>query len=193
LLFVRIARSLEAGQWLRPFNNLTLAKGMFYSMFMVLAYWAAVPLKIAEQLVYLAVSAVAAGAVRRYSNSNRLALQLFGLLAFNPVFWNLHLARVIRQGLYVSLSLAVITLVVTIAFPMTSNRSNFWRHIAFPGVSLGFFATGYWLTREGGIWLFPPAAVIIAVAMLGVFRPSWAEPVGDRMFNDRSAHLKAIL
>jgi hypothetical protein len=85
MLFVQIARHLEAGQWLGPYDDLTLAKGMFYPMFMVWSHWAAVPLKVAEQLVYLVVAAVTAGVVRRRTGGNRLAFVLFILFAFNPV------------------------------------------------------------------------------------------------------------
>ena len=43
MLFVQIARHREAGQWLGPYDRLTLAKGMFYPVFMVWSHWAAMP------------------------------------------------------------------------------------------------------------------------------------------------------
>ena len=52
-LFVRLAHYLAAGQWLGPYDNLTLAKGTFYPMFIAASFWASVPLKIAEHLLYL--------------------------------------------------------------------------------------------------------------------------------------------
>src|SRR5664279_716188 len=101
-LFIRMARYLEAGQWLGPYDSLTLAKGMFYPLFIVLAFWTSIPLKIAEQVVYLGASALTAGLVRRQVADRRPSLVLFAVLAFNPVLWNISLARVIREGLYLS-------------------------------------------------------------------------------------------
>src|SRR5271166_6448720 len=90
-LFIRTARYLQAGQWLGPYDNYTLAKGMGYPAFIVLAFWASVPLKIAEQVVYLVACAVTAGVVRKQAGSGLLGVILFALLAFNPVVWNLQL------------------------------------------------------------------------------------------------------
>src|SRR6516164_9445113 len=98
-LFVRLAHYLAAGQWLGPYDNLTLAKGMFYPMFIAATFWLSVPLKIAEHLFYLFICGSAAGLVRRASG-NKLSLVLFALLAFNPVLWNYGFARVLRQGVY---------------------------------------------------------------------------------------------
>src|ERR1700730_7191299 len=123
-LFIRLARSLEAGQWLGPYDNLTLAKGMFYPLFIVIAFWTSLPLKIAEQSVYLVVSALTAGVVRHRARNSRLSLILFALLAFNPVPWNVSLARVLRQGLYMSLSFAIVTLIVIIAFPIFREAND---------------------------------------------------------------------
>lgn len=192
-LFVRLARYLAAGQWLGPYDDLTLAKGMFYPFFVTLAFWTSVPLLIAEHVVYLLASAFTAGVVRRATGSGRIALFLFGLLALNPVSWNYNLARVIRQGLYLSLCLAVITLLITMAFPARRPDASVWRRIIWPGVGLGFVTAAYWLTREEGIWLLPAAAVIMGVATIGILGPSWALRLDDTPYSNRRSHFKAIL
>ncbi len=191
-LFIRTARYLEAGQWLGPYDNLTLAKGMFYPVFIVLAFWASVPLKIAEQIVYLFVSAMTAGVVRRQAGNSLLGVILFALLAFNPVFWNLQLARVIREGLYISLSLAVVTLAIMIAFPLSREENLNFRRSVFQGFGLGLVGAAYWMTREEGIWLLPAVAVVIAVALLGLLHSQWI-PITEREASpQRFAQLRAI-
>lgn len=191
-LFIRTARYLEAGQWLGPYDNLTLAKGTFYPLFIVLAFWTSVPLKIAEQVVYLVASAMTAGVVRKQVGSGLLGVILFALLAFNPVFWNLQLARVIREGLYISLSLAVITLVVMIAFPPSREANLNFRRSVFQCFSLGLVGAAYWMTREEGIWLLPAVAVVMVVALLGILHPQWI-PITEREASpQRSAQLRAI-
>ena len=189
-LFVRLAHYLSAGQWLGPYDNLTLAKGMFYAMFIAATFWLAIPLKIAEHLLYLLICAMAASLVRRFS-SNALGLILFFLLAFNPVVWNYGFARVLRQGIYLSLALAVVTLLVIIAFPPSTSSRGLLKRF-FLGISLGLAVTAYWLTREEGIWLAPAAIIVLAVALLAILRPKWSpQPVNDAL-PSRSAQLKAI-
>jgi hypothetical protein len=189
LLFIRTARYLRAGDWLGPYNNLTLTKGMFYPFFICIASFAAIPLKMAEQAAYLAASGLTAEIVRRRSGKHHLAVVLFGLLAFNPVLWNVELARVIREGVYVSLSLAVVALTVVIAFRTREGDRS--RRI-FQGVALGLIGEAFWLTREEGIWLLPALAVVTAIALLGLLRPDGI-PTSDRgVFPHRSSHVAAI-
>ena len=117
---------------------------------------------------------------------------MFAVLAFNPVLWNVSLARVTREGLYVSLSLAVVALVVTIAFPNPDERSHGRCRILFPGFSLGLVSAAFWLTREEGIWLLPALGVVIAIALVEILWPQGALASEGGAFARRSAHLKAI-
>ncbi len=189
-LFIRAAQYLKAGDWLGPYDKLTLSKGMFYPLFVCAASLLAIPLKIAEQAVYLAASALTAGLVRRRVGRNHLPLILFGLLAFNPVLWHNQLARVIREGLYISLSLALVALSVIIAFP-TQEKDRYGSRILC-GIGLGIVAGAYWLTREEGIWLLPTLAVVLTVALIGVLLPDWVPASERALFARRSDHLKAI-
>lgn len=189
-LFVRLGHFLAAGQWLGPYDNLTLAKGMFYPMFIAAAFWASIPLKIAEHLFYLAACGLTAGVVRR-SAGNMVSLVLFALLAFNPVLWNYGLARVLRQGVYLSVALLVVTLLVAVSFPPAGTLRS-WRRSGLLGMALGLSTTAYWLTREEGIWLIPAAAVVLAVALLGIFQPKWSIAPDHLGSSDRLPRLKAI-
>ena len=191
-LFVSLARSLEAGHWLGPYDNLTLAKGMFYPVFIVISSWTSIPLKVAEQIVYLGASALAAGVVRRIVGGNRLSLLLFVALAFNPVVWNPDMARVLRQGLYLSLCLAMIALVVVLAFPPAGPKQRSFVHVDLPAISLGLISAAYWLTREEGVWLLPAIFVVLAIAVTGIFWPPYALATGGAESEGRAARMQAI-
>ncbi len=166
-LFVRLAHHLSLGDWLGPYNQLTLAKGMFYSVFLTVVHFARVPLKIAEQIVYLAASGLTAELVRRRTGNVYFGGSLFLLLAFNPVVWNPELARVIREGLYLSLSLAVIVLFATVWFPSQQRKPFASPCAVISGFGLGLIAAAYWLTREEGVWLVPSMGII---ALIGTAR-----------------------
>ncbi len=164
-LFVRLAYFLGAGQWLGPYDNLTLAKGMAYPAFILAAFLAGLPLKIAEQLVYLAVAGLAAALVTRMAGRCLIGLILFAVLAFNPSLWHPELARVIREGLYGSLSPALILLAVG---ALLGHR---WGWRLFPHrlalfVAAGLVAGVYWLTREEGVWLAPPLGILVLAVLL---------------------------
>lgn len=162
-LFIRIAHHLAARQWLGPYDQLTLVKGMMYPLFIAASMFAAIPLKLAEQAVWLAVSGGVAVLVVRWTRRRWLGTALFAALAFNPVLWNGQLARVIREGLYMSLSLAVLGLAVLVAF---SDRRD-WRGLVAP-VALGITGGVFWLTREEGVWLLPALACVLVLAAFGI-------------------------
>ncbi len=176
MLFIKLAGYLGSGHWLGPYNDLTLAKGMFYPLFILAAFASAIPLMIAEHIVYLAACALTAIFVARRAR-NCIALALFAGLAFNPVLWTPSLARVMREGIYLSQSLAVVTLVAMLAFPL-GNASR--RQSLTTAIGLGLVAASFWLTREEGVWLLPAIAFPIGLSALllrrraaitGVFRP----------------------
>src|SRR5882757_2890231 len=104
LLFVRLAYYLGGGLWLGPYDQFTLAKGIGYPSFILAAFAAGIPLKIAEQVLYLTASGLAAWLAWRLTRNRWLPFLLFGCLAFNPVLWTPSLARVIREGSYIGLS-----------------------------------------------------------------------------------------
>ena len=171
-LFVRLAYFLGSGQWLGPFDSLTLAKGMAYPAFILAAFLAGLPLKLAEQILYLAASGLAAWIATRMSGRRLVGLILFAVLAFNPLLWHDQLARVIREGIYGSLSLALVMLT---AGALLGYR---WGSRIFPYRLLLFVAAGlvggaFWLTREEGIWIAPALAVLLgamAIDVLGRWR-----------------------
>ena len=158
-LFIRGARFLGNGSWLGPYDSLTLVKGMFYPLFILLSFAASVPLLIAEHCVYLAACCGTAMLLGR-SAGPVLATLLFGLLAFNPVLWNSELNRVIREGLYISLTLGCVGLTIATALPTRPVPGR-----VPMGALLGFVLGALWLTREEGPWLLPALAAVPATAL----------------------------
>jgi hypothetical protein len=192
-LFVRTARYLLAGEWLGPYDNRTLAKGIFYPFFIDIAFYLSIPLKIAEQIVYLVASFFIATLVTRASTRRGLGLTLFACLAFNPVLWNYQLARVIREGIYVSLCLAFFSSVALASFPELRKKrhSLFWNTML--GVGLGLIAAGYWLTREEGVWLIPGCIVLVTIGLVRAARILNSRLFSRSAFTWKSECLKEIL
>ena len=167
-LFLRLAHWISQGQWLGPFDNLTLVKGPVYPLFIAAAGMLHVPLKLMEQVCIVAASAalcrwIATREVRgcRSAVVRAVGCVLFVLLCLDPVVWTAPLERVAREGLYGSLSLAVVTFTLVVSFPSRLARL---RDTLLSGITLGLISSAFWLTREEGFWLLPSAVAIISVA-----------------------------
>lgn len=174
-LFVKLADHLRHMEWLGPYNELTLAKGMFYPAFIAVAHVLRLPLVTAEQILYLTISFCFAYYLSQKTARHSLGLAAYVILAFNPVFWNPQLARIIREDVYISLSLAVVLAFLLIFFPLAVSRKN--RIITFASAAAGGVLCGcYWLTREEGIWLLPTVITIIVIAVLGRLFGLQADP-----------------
>lgn len=169
MVFQYIARQLLKGEWLGPYNNLTLIKGMFYPLFIAVSAVIGVPLKIAEHILYLFCSFLIARYVSRVAKQEIIGLVLFGFLTFNPIFWTNDLARVLRDGVYTSLSMALVFLVIAILFPSKSSPSSKTSFVV-RALATGVVAGCYWLTREEGIWLLPVLIVVALMAFIQQYK-----------------------
>lgn len=158
LLFIRLAESLCRGDWLGPYDNLTLAKGIGYPAFLCASSWLGLPLRLAEHLLYLLACAVSALAVRGVSGSRSIATGTFAALALMPIFWGADLSRVIREDIYIPLSLLVVSCAV-LAYAANADQPLRRRLPSLFG--LGIAAAGYWLTREETPWLYPAVGLLV--------------------------------
>jgi hypothetical protein len=156
-LFIRLAVALREGQWLGQYNNLTLAKGMWFPLFIAFAETFGLSLPLAEQCLYLAAAFLCFFILRRVTRCEWFASLSFTLLALNPVFWNSQLSRVIREGMYISLGFGLYLLAFMILNHTFRSRKSKIMAAALTGVVGG----AYWLTREEGVWLAPALAILL--------------------------------
>lgn len=167
-LFVHHAIQIGIGDWLGPYNNLTHAKGIVYSLFLALNHGIGLPLKFSEQAFYLAAALYFAVMVGRIYRSRWAAIMTFVILAFFPVVWQSGAGgRVVREGIYVSLSLLLLTLGLR-CWALPASAQAFGtpaEHLRqkWPALlALGLVAGLFWLTREEGVWLLPAMLVFLA-------------------------------
>ena len=157
-LFGRLANSLRDGQWLGAYDKLTLAKGPGFPLFMALTSAIGIPLRLAEQTVYLFGCWLVCRVVRRLSGSHGMATLVFAVAALNPVLWGVSLDRVVRENFYLGLTVIVLGLamqtLLTGERPLAMARRLSWG--ALLGLAFGWF----WLTREEGLWLVPPLGLL---------------------------------
>jgi len=171
-LFVEYARSMIAGNWLGDYDETTLAKGQFYSLFVAACFYAGVPLLFAQQLLHTFAVGVFTIAIRPIIKSRIVLVLVFAALLFDPYMYSMSAARVLREGIYPALSL----LVLACAVQLVAKPDRSLRSFVFWSTSLGFALIAFWTTREEGIWLVPTLLLFLGFATVRM----WREEVADR-------------
>jgi len=153
-LFIKQADSILNGQWLGEFNNLTLAKGPFYPIFIAISHQLGIPLLVSQQLLYAAACVFTALLLYFVAKKYRKKIFIvsFLILLFNPFTFdgNLNL-RVNRPAIYQSLSLLTLTcFLITMTFVFSKKYDA--KQFIFSALG-GVFLAFAWMTREESVWL----------------------------------------
>ncbi len=161
-LLVHHAASIVDGKWLGAFNELTLAKGPMFSLFLAGVSQLGVRLMTAQALLHALACLVFVVAVRRLVGSAAVRLLLFAVLLFDPYTLSASVVgRVLRTD--IQPALALLTLAGAIA---VADRVRDSGRAALGWAALcGLAAAAFWYSREEGIWLLPALGVIGAVAV----------------------------
>jgi hypothetical protein len=172
-LFVNLANCLAKGEWLGNYNELTLAKGCFYPVWIALMAKMKLPLPASQHLLYLIGVLTVVAAVRPLCGRPSRLLLLGAVLWLNPATYTMQVLRVVRETIYPALTLLVIAGTVGTALRLQAGR---WRGLV-PWLLLATVALGaFWQTREEGVWILPVFAVVVAFALLAQWRsraPRW--------------------
>ncbi|MBX9832461.1 MAG: hypothetical protein K2X78_05390, partial [Burkholderiaceae bacterium] len=159
-------------RWLGDYNHLTHAKGVAYPVFLALNQLTGSPLKLTEHILYLGTALYFCHMLGRVFNARWLTIVTFMLLAFNPAAWSPVVGgRVIREGLYTSLTLLMLALALRcyILPHGTSAAQALRKHWASLSL-LGLVGGVFWLTREEGVWLLPSMGVLAAYGLIVSWR-----------------------
>ena len=171
-LFLQLAGHLTHGDWLGPYNQLTLAKGPFYSCWVAFAHLLGLPLFFAQHVLYAAACALFVRACRPAITSGAARFGIYALLLCNPMSFDASsMGRVLRQHVYGPL--AVLMFAALIAFYL--RRTQPFRRLMPWAALLGFSFTGFWLTREESIWIVPSLGLLAGTSLVSTWRTSRAD------------------
>jgi len=160
LLFLRGAESLLRGDWLGPYDSLTLARPPLYSLFLALNAWLGWRLHLTQQLLYLLAIGLLALALRRAGMSAGRAAWVFVLCTLHPV--GLYTPTfVISEALYIPLSVLVLAGVVGALATLRQGRAALSAWVALLCLALA----ALWHTRPEGVWTAPFLALVGVVAL----------------------------
>ena len=152
-LFVKLAKHILSGEWLGPYNQVTLVKGPVYPLFIAMAHHTGLPLLLFQHLLYSMFCILAIVAIRPLLKSRWLFMVIFFFFLFNPFTYLYPAAgRAFRLGLSMPLVLALFSCMLGLL--LRANCSIRCKFLWATGTGLTFSLL--WYTREEGIWLLPP-------------------------------------
>ncbi len=159
-LFLELASAMLRGEWLGAYHTLTLAKGPFYSMWIVAVHTLGLPLRFAEQLAYAGACALVAVALAPVVKKAWQRMAVYLLLLCNPMtFEAVVLGRVLRQNIYTPLTVLIFACMIALytRVGFTGRKPWLW------AMGLGLTYAAFYLTREEGIWI-APSLVLLGLA-----------------------------
>ena len=169
--FLNLAASILRGEWLGPYNNLTLAKGPFYPLWIAFVFALGVPLLLSQQLAYAGACALTVRSLAPVVKNGWGRLGLYALLLWNPMSFEMQgSGRVLRQSIYVSLTLILFAAMIA----MYVRRGESWRRLAPWAAILGLTWAAFWLTREESIWITPSLILLGTAVIIGAWQHSHA-------------------
>lgn len=160
-LYVKLAENLIKGNWLGGYDNLTLVKHPFYSFWIALMFYLGIPLSFSHSFLYVFSCFIFTIAVRPLlRNLPYLILIVYATLLFHPIsFPIIGMQRVIREGIYMSLPLLVLSFLI--GSLLRKNASI--KELIIWNVGFGLSLAAFLLTREEGIILFPSLILLMLV------------------------------
>lgn len=168
-LFLLLAESIIKGEWLGAYNQMTLAKGPFYSIWIAGLYWLGIPLGLGVQLAYAGACALFTRACRPALCSAAPLFTIYAFLLWNPMsFEGPTLGRIIRQQIYTPLALVILAGLVALYGRRAEKLS---RQLPW-AILLGLASGCFWLTREESVWLVPSVGLLAVAAIVGAYRIS---------------------
>lgn len=159
------ARQIYAGNWLGEYNQMTIAKHMFFSVWLALVMKLGIPYVIAGQLLYCAACGTAALAVRPFFKKKWPLLVVFAALWLSPYSWANFTLRVYRDNIFPSLCLLFFAGIIGMCARFREKPRKALPFAALGGLGLGTA----WLTREDGVWLLPFAVCATLAYVILVF------------------------
>lgn len=168
ILFLTLSRFLLNGDWLGPYNNLTLVKGPFYPIWIAATTLSGISLLIAQHLLYILACCIFALSLRPVIQRPVMIFTIFAFLLFNPVSFtdDIMKNRVLREGIYPALTL----LVISGAIGLMARHDRPLKQLAIWSTGLGLALSAFWLTREEGIWIILPVLVIMGSGVIKIYR-----------------------
>ncbi|NPD83752.1 hypothetical protein HNS38_03215 [Lentimicrobium sp. L6] len=186
-LFVKLAYSLSAGNWLGAYNNLTLAKGMVYPAFIALNSFFGISLFLSQHLLFGLSCYLMLRAFYPIIKGNYWRILFFSVLLFNPVSSDWFTTRVLRDYFFLSISIIVVASFIAVYLRRQQNPRSYLGWVLVAGISL-FLQQN---TREEGFMFLPFLAWMSLLSLL-VFLKKQKVVYGSEYKTSKKVFVKGV-
>ncbi len=191
-LFIKLAYSISYGNWLGPYDSLTLVKGFGYPLFIAITNIFGIPLFFAQHLFYALAVYIMVRAFGPLLKSKNWEFALFVILLFNPVISSSIFTRLLRDGIYFSLTIFVLAGFIGLFLRRKSKHQHLTGWAILSGIMLFFHAN----TREEGVILMPFLLILSIITLIPVFGKSANNlglPIPASILKDKTYHVSVIM
>ena len=166
LYFARAANFILQGQWMGPYNHVTLIKSPFYSFFLIGSFITGLPLFLNETLFFISAAIILFIAIKPIVKNPWWRLVGFVFVLLLPQSFTIRLnLRIYREFIYFTLNLLVSACAIGLFLRVNKKPSNMILWSLGLGISMGAFM----ITREEGIWIYPILLFLIISALFLVW------------------------
>ena len=171
----KLAKSLVSGEWLGPYDALTLSKGITFPVWTAVLHILDIPLWFGNAVLYSIACFSLIFALRHVFSNKLLLVAGYTLLLFNPIV----APRVYRDTIAAALLLLVITWVIGMFFAITYTKEK--KQNKLPGnkneillySALGVMSLpAWWYLREDSFWILPFIASGYTAILVYIFYQS---------------------
>jgi hypothetical protein len=160
-LFMRLGMQVANGNWLGPYNELTLIKMPMYPLFLAANSFTGIPINITQFAIYYLAALYLAIALSRLTQSSLFGVVVLALLLINPSLYQADLRRILRTIFHLAAMYALFGAWIRLFLLERDSRTP---HILaiFSGLSLAVV----WLSREEAFVLVSSLGLIVIGGLL---------------------------
>lgn len=164
-LFLRLSTNIVLGNWLGPFDELTLAKGPGYSLFLVLSAATGISVVLLTGGFLFVALLLVSRQLRLLGVGTLIRLGVVALALLQPAYWP---SRILRDVFYAALILILLAAVFALVnfFRNKHEKKLFWET-----AGLCFIGGIAFITREESLLLAP--LLLIPLAVFFFYRSSF--------------------
>ncbi len=166
------AESLYAGDWLGVYNNVTLVKGISFSVFLVLCHALCIQFPVGRMILLIGGSVLFLTAFKKVIRSRMSRTIVFLLLLYSPMGFDLLASqRLYRNSIVTEAVLILFSCMCGLFFRRRGSVKAMLGWAAATGISLAFF----WFLREDSIWVLPFIFVVILLGIISIIVQYWRD------------------
>lgn len=157
--------NLSNGNWLGEYSQLTLSKGISYSLFIALNEKLMIPYSLALILLYVFATVIFCYSFKSIINKRYLAF-MYLLILYSPVMMtSLISQRVYRNAILPSASLLAFGSFIGL-YLNSENGGKILGWSIISAISLSFF----WFIKEDSIWILPFVCLSSLITLINLFK-----------------------